>query len=147
MVGFKKRICWNCYVTSWRTLANQEEILWIGPLGKLGRFESTAEIFLVYIASISLASGPILSITSWYAKVLRGHLLKFRGLDDLHCATALEGDDVRARTRHRVVENNLEKKKTKIKTGFSTSTVGFWSVGYRSSIFVRGTHFRRKGYF
>jgi hypothetical protein len=42
----------------------------MGPLGKLGCFESTAEIFLVYIASISLASGPILSITSWYAKVL-----------------------------------------------------------------------------
>ncbi len=51
---------------------NQEVILRIGPLGKLGRFESTAEIFLVYIASISLASGPILSITSWYTKVLRG---------------------------------------------------------------------------
>jgi hypothetical protein len=57
---------------AWRTLANQEVILRIGPLGKLGHFESTAEIFLVYIASISLASGPILSITSWYAKVLRG---------------------------------------------------------------------------
>ncbi len=34
-------------------------ILWISPLGKLGHFESAAEIFLVYIASISLASGPI----------------------------------------------------------------------------------------
>ncbi len=55
----------------WITLANQEVILRIGPLGKLSHFESTAEIFLVYIASISLASGPILSITSWYAKVLR----------------------------------------------------------------------------
>jgi hypothetical protein len=30
------------------------------------------ENFFVYIASISLASGPILSITSWFAKVLRG---------------------------------------------------------------------------
>jgi hypothetical protein len=56
---------------AWRTLANQKVILRIGPLGKLGHFESTAEIFLVYIASISLASGPILSITSWYTKVLR----------------------------------------------------------------------------
>jgi hypothetical protein len=46
-------------------MENQEVILRIGPLGKLGHFESTAEIFLVYIASISLASGPILSITSW----------------------------------------------------------------------------------
>ncbi len=55
---------------AWRTLANQEVILQIGPLGKLGHFESAAEIFLVYIDSISLASGPILSITSWYAKVL-----------------------------------------------------------------------------
>ncbi len=26
-------------------------------------------MFFVYIASISLASGPILSITAWYAKV------------------------------------------------------------------------------
>jgi len=51
-----------------RTLAYQE-ILRIGPHGKLGHFESTAEFF-VYIASISLASGPILSITSWFAKVL-----------------------------------------------------------------------------
>ncbi len=57
----------------WRTLANQGVILWIGPLGKLGHFETAAEIFLVYIASISLASGPILSITSWYAKVLCGY--------------------------------------------------------------------------
>ena len=48
----------------------QEVILRIGPLGKLGHFESAAEIFLVYIASISLASEPILSITSWFAKVL-----------------------------------------------------------------------------
>ncbi len=24
---------------AWRTLANQEVILWIGPLGKLGHFE------------------------------------------------------------------------------------------------------------
>ncbi len=59
-------------VKPWRTLANQEVILRIGPLGKLGHFESAAEIFLVYIASISLESGPILRITSWYAKVLRG---------------------------------------------------------------------------
>jgi hypothetical protein len=60
----------------WRTLANQEVILRIGPLGKLGHFESAAEIFLVYIASISLASGPILSITSWHAKVLRAWTIK-----------------------------------------------------------------------
>jgi hypothetical protein len=58
----------------WRTLANQEVILRIGPLGKLGHFELTAEIFLVYIASISLASG--LSITSWYAKALRDQVVQ-----------------------------------------------------------------------
>ncbi len=56
---------------------NQEVILQISPLGKLGHFESAAEIFLVFIASISLASGPILSITSWYAKVL--HVLVLQG--------------------------------------------------------------------
>ncbi len=66
----------------WRTLANQEVILRIGPIGKQGHFESAAEIFLVYIASISLASGTILSITSWYAKVLREQALK---LNDEFC--------------------------------------------------------------
>ncbi len=40
----------NC---TWRTLAYQEVILRIGPLAKLGRFESTAETFFVYIATIS----------------------------------------------------------------------------------------------
>ncbi len=54
----------------WRTLAHQEVIIRICPLGKPGHFESTAEFFFVYIVSVSLASGPILSITSWYAKVL-----------------------------------------------------------------------------
>jgi hypothetical protein len=49
--------------------SEQEVILWIGPLGKLGRFESAADFF-VYIALISLLSGPILSITSWYDKIL-----------------------------------------------------------------------------
>ncbi len=47
---------------------NQEVVLRKGPLGKLGCFESTAEIFFVYIASISLESGPIQCITSWYTK-------------------------------------------------------------------------------
>ncbi len=42
----------------------------IGSLGKLGRFEPTAGYSFVYIASNSLASGLILSITSWYNKVL-----------------------------------------------------------------------------
>jgi len=42
------------------------------PLAKLGRFKSTADNFLVYIVTISLASGPIRSLTSWYAKVLYG---------------------------------------------------------------------------
>jgi hypothetical protein len=58
------------FCCSWRTLAYREEILRIGPLGKRGHFESTAEFFFVYSASISLASGPILSITSGFAKVL-----------------------------------------------------------------------------
>ncbi len=62
--------------TAWRTSAYQEVILRIGPLGKLGCFESTAEIVFVYNASISLVSGPILSITSWYAKVLHGYCLR-----------------------------------------------------------------------
>jgi hypothetical protein len=39
----------------------QEGRLRMGSLGKLGRFKSTAENFLVYIASISSASWPILS--------------------------------------------------------------------------------------
>jgi len=55
---------------TWRTLAYQEVRLRIGPLAKLGRFKSTADNFLVYIVTISLASGPIRSLTSWYAKVL-----------------------------------------------------------------------------
>ncbi len=53
----------------WRTLAYQEVLLRIDPLGRLGCFESIAEFF-VYNASISLVSGPILGITSWYVKVL-----------------------------------------------------------------------------
>jgi hypothetical protein len=44
----------------------------MGPIANLGHFESTAEIFFVYIALISLARGPILIITSWFAKVLHG---------------------------------------------------------------------------
>jgi hypothetical protein len=41
-------------------------------------------IFFVCIASISLASGPILSITSWYAKVLYGlKLQKLEGSSNL----------------------------------------------------------------
>jgi hypothetical protein len=59
-------------VGTWRTVANQEVILRIGPLAKLGCFKSTAENFLVYIVTVSLASGPILSLTSWYAGVLYG---------------------------------------------------------------------------
>jgi len=57
---------------AWRTLAYQEVRLRIGPLAKLGRFKSTADNFLVYIVTSSLASGPIRSLTSWYAKVLHG---------------------------------------------------------------------------
>ena len=49
---------------SWRTLAYQEVRLRIGPLAKLGRFKSKADNFLVYIVTISLASGPIRSLTS-----------------------------------------------------------------------------------
>jgi hypothetical protein len=50
----------------------------IGPLS-INCFESTADFF-VYIALISLASEPILSITSWYAKVLHAKaLLNFSG--------------------------------------------------------------------
>jgi hypothetical protein len=62
-------------------LEYQEVILRIGPLGKLGLFESTAEIFFVDIASISFASGPILRITFRFAKVLHGHGL---GLTDAY---------------------------------------------------------------
>jgi len=61
-------------VRSWRTLAYQEVRLRIGPLAKLGRFKSTANNFLVYIVTISLVSGPIRSLTSWYAKVLHGSI-------------------------------------------------------------------------
>jgi hypothetical protein len=42
----------------------------IGPRGKLGRFKSTTEKFLVYIALVSLVSGQIQSLTPWYAAVL-----------------------------------------------------------------------------
>ncbi len=54
----------------WRTVAYQEVRLRIGPLAMLGCFKSTAENFLIYFVTISLASGPILSLTSWYAGVL-----------------------------------------------------------------------------
>jgi len=54
------------YIVFWRVY--QEVIL-----TKLGHFESTADFF-VYIASISFASEPILSITSWYDKVLHGRV-------------------------------------------------------------------------
>jgi len=57
-------------MSAWRTLAYQEVRLRIGPLAKLGRFKSTVDNFLVYIITISLASGPIQSLNSWYAKVL-----------------------------------------------------------------------------
>jgi len=48
--------------SSWRTLAYQEVRLQIGPLAKQGCFKSTADNFLVYIVTISLASGPIRSL-------------------------------------------------------------------------------------
>ena len=62
---------------AWRTLSYQEVRLWIGPLAKLGRFKSTADNILVYIVTISLASGPIRSLTScsWYAKVLHAQVV------------------------------------------------------------------------
>jgi hypothetical protein len=47
-----------------------------GPLAKLGRFKSTVDNFLVYNVTIRLASGPIRSLTSWYAKVLHASLLR-----------------------------------------------------------------------
>jgi hypothetical protein len=55
-----------------RTSVYQEVRLPIGPLAKLGCFKSTADNFLVHIITISLESGPIRSLTSWYAKVLHG---------------------------------------------------------------------------
>ncbi len=39
----------------WRTVAYQEVRLRIGPLAKLGCYKSTAENFLVYFVTISLA--------------------------------------------------------------------------------------------
>jgi len=59
----------NRWQMSWRTLAYKEVRLWIGPLAKLGRFKSTADNFLLHIVTISLVSGQIGSLTSWYAKV------------------------------------------------------------------------------
>jgi hypothetical protein len=70
---------WRNY--SWRTLAYQEVILRISPLGKLGFFESTAKFFFVYIASISLASGQIFSITPWFAKVLHELSVTIKNID------------------------------------------------------------------
>ncbi len=52
--------------------SKQEVRLTTGPLSKLDHFKLTTENFLVSIASISLASGPILSLTSLYAAVLHG---------------------------------------------------------------------------
>ena len=51
---------------TWRTVAYQEVRLRIGPLAKLGHFKSIAENFLIHIVTISLASGPIRGLTSWY---------------------------------------------------------------------------------
>jgi len=48
----------------WRTLTYQEVRFWIGPLAKLGHLKSTAENFLVYIVTISLAGVPIRSLSS-----------------------------------------------------------------------------------
>ncbi len=48
----------------------------IGLLAKLGCFKSAVDNFLVFITKISLASGPIRSLTSWYAKVLHSLSLK-----------------------------------------------------------------------
>ncbi len=46
---------------------SEEEVSRNDTLGKLGCFKSTVKKFLVYVASISLASRAILSLTSWYA--------------------------------------------------------------------------------
>ncbi len=57
--------------------SKQEVRLRIGPLSKLGSFKLTAEEnFLVYIASISSANGPILSLTLWHAEVLHGLVVR-----------------------------------------------------------------------
>ncbi len=64
-------------LSTWRTLAYQEVRFRIGPLAKLGRLKSTAENYPVYIVTISSSSGPIQSLTSWYAKVL--HAMTRRG--------------------------------------------------------------------
>ncbi len=42
--------------------SQKEGRLRIGPLSKLGRFKSTAKNFPVYFATLSLTSGPILSL-------------------------------------------------------------------------------------
>ena len=68
--------CLKSSVNSRRTLAYQEVTLRICPLGKLSHFETTAEFYFVYIPSISLVSEPILSITSWFAKVLYGYFFR-----------------------------------------------------------------------
>jgi hypothetical protein len=57
----------NMIAETCRALAYQGARLQIGPLAKLGSFKSTADNFLVKIVTISLASGPIRSLTSWYA--------------------------------------------------------------------------------
>ncbi len=69
----------------WRTLAYQEVRPRISPLAKLGCLESTAENILVYIVTISLASGPIQSVTSWYAKVLHASTIVFFRMNILWC--------------------------------------------------------------
>ncbi len=71
-------------ISSWRTLAYEEVRLQIGPLTKLGRFKSTADNFLVYIVTISLVSGPIRSLTSWYAEVLHDFINNLKCIFYVH---------------------------------------------------------------
>ncbi len=54
---------------------NQEVILRIGPLSKLIEAMKTKKVSAVGSKWPSLPSWPILSITSWYAKVLHGLIL------------------------------------------------------------------------
>jgi len=101
----------------WRTLAYQEVRLRIGPLAKLGRFKYTLDNFLVYIIiTISLASGPIQSLTSWYAKVLHAlptvrtkDKIEFGWVKKKRETTKKERKNIRKEDKHR--EEELERKR------------------------------------
>jgi len=67
-------------IYSWITLPYQEVRLQIGPLAKLGLVKSTADNFLVYIVTISLAIGPWFTskVLSWGKREIWIYIIDFK---------------------------------------------------------------------